>query len=329
MKNVLVSVIIPIYNVAGYLRKCLPTVLGQTYQNLEILLIDDGSTDDSLKICQEYAEKDSRVKVFHQENRGVSFARNSGIDNSSGRYLAFVDGDDILAPFYIERLMGAIDGKVMSRCLHEQVIGEEFFFAEDYEDYKEISSIECAKRLLTGKFPISVWGCIFNKHNIGDLRFSEGISFSEDKHFLFRYLIENREGSVAFTNQKMYGHCVRPDSATKSRWSSSKDTIWVADDIHKLVIKKTPELQELSQQNRIKTRFGLLKGIVKKGNNDDLYNEIKEDIFILGMPPAANLQMKLEYLALKLGMYKAVINLYSFFMSEGARNRRNEKSTRQ
>ena len=103
--DILVSVILPVYNVEKYLIKCLDSVIRQTYQKLEIILVDDGSTDSSGKICDEYANKDGRIKVFHKKNGGLSDARNYGIERSTGEYLAFIDSDDYVDDDYIEFLM--------------------------------------------------------------------------------------------------------------------------------------------------------------------------------------------------------------------------------
>lgn len=101
----LVSVIIPVYNVEAYLRECVESVINQTYKNLEIILIDDGSTDSSGEICDKYAEKDSRISVVHQENGGLSVARNTGLINANGDYIYFLDSDDYIAPNTLEVLV--------------------------------------------------------------------------------------------------------------------------------------------------------------------------------------------------------------------------------
>jgi len=103
-----ISVIIPVCNVEPYIRKCLDSVAGQTYANLEILLINDGSTDNSGKICDEYAGRDGRFRVFHQNNRGVGVARNIGLENMTGKYTGFVDPDDWIEPDMYETLYGAL-----------------------------------------------------------------------------------------------------------------------------------------------------------------------------------------------------------------------------
>lgn len=104
----LISVIVPIYNVEKYLEKCLSSICGQTYKNLEILLIDDGSTDHCGEICDAYAGKDPRIQVLHQSNQGLSAARNVGIDHASGDYLGFVDGDDWIEPVMFQTLLDAV-----------------------------------------------------------------------------------------------------------------------------------------------------------------------------------------------------------------------------
>ena len=101
----MISVIIPVYNVEEYLDDCLTSVLAQTYSNLEILLINDGSTDNSGVICDKYAQTDSRIKVFHKENGGVSSARNIGLENATGQYIAFVDPDDWIEPNMYETII--------------------------------------------------------------------------------------------------------------------------------------------------------------------------------------------------------------------------------
>lgn len=101
----LVSVIVPVYNVEAYLKRCLHSLCTQTYQNIEILLVDDGSTDGSGAICDEFHEKDARIKVFHQKNAGVSCARNKGLDEAIGTYLSFVDSDDFVMPEFLETMM--------------------------------------------------------------------------------------------------------------------------------------------------------------------------------------------------------------------------------
>ena len=107
--NIMISVIVPIYNVEEYLPACIESIINQTYRNLEVLLVDDGSTDNSGKICDDYAEKDKRCIVIHQQNKGLSGARNTGLDNAKGEYISFIDGDDYIHPQMLEILYKEIE----------------------------------------------------------------------------------------------------------------------------------------------------------------------------------------------------------------------------
>lgn len=121
-ENPLVSIIVPVYNSAKYLSGCVDSILAQTYKNIELILVDDGSKDDSGKICDSYASKDSRVKVIHQQNGGISRAQNAGLDAASGEFIAFADNDDILDCKNIEILLNAIlqSGASMSKAKWQQ-----------------------------------------------------------------------------------------------------------------------------------------------------------------------------------------------------------------
>lgn len=114
MSHEKVSVIVPVYNTEKYLRQCLDSILSQTWQDLEILLVDDGSVDHSGAICDEFGAKDSRIRVIHTENRGVSAARNTAMEAASGEYIVFVDSDDYVSPEYVEHLMAAADADLIT-----------------------------------------------------------------------------------------------------------------------------------------------------------------------------------------------------------------------
>ncbi len=122
-ESCLVSVIVPIYNVGKYVSKCIQSICEQTYSNIEIVLVDDGSTDNSGAICDEYKKKDTRIKVIHKKNAGVSSARNTGITKSTGDYICFVDGDDYVMPDYVEYMLGQITENKADIALTTQMFG--------------------------------------------------------------------------------------------------------------------------------------------------------------------------------------------------------------
>ena len=124
MKNVKVSIVIPVYNAESYLTDCIDSIINQSYQNIEIILVDDGSTDNSGNICDNYAKKDNRVKVIHQENSGVSTARNNGIKACSSEYVNFIDSDDIVHSDYIKKLVENVNSDLLPICRIEEFQGK-------------------------------------------------------------------------------------------------------------------------------------------------------------------------------------------------------------
>ena len=167
----MVSVIIPIYNVETYLSKCLDSVLGQTYSKLEIILVNDGSTDNSGNICEKYAKKDKRIKYFYQKNEGLSSARNTGLRAVSGDYILMVDGDDALHPQMIEILHHLIKSGDydFSMCYGVRVndldVPTSKMFKESIErkDLIELTSESCIKNLYTGKEIEVQYHVVWNK----------------------------------------------------------------------------------------------------------------------------------------------------------------------
>ena len=180
--NYLISIIIPVYKVEKYLRQCLDSVVNQTYRNLEIILVDDGSPDSCGKICDEYAQKDARFKVLHKENGGVSDARNAALDIFKGDYLMFIDSDDWVEPDYCETaLKSAVENKV--NCVvfgvNNIVDGKcEFYSKTDKEQV--LSSEEIIRKALMDTFPYEYpWNKIYKREIFQNLRFPKGYLYED------------------------------------------------------------------------------------------------------------------------------------------------------
>lgn len=186
----LISVIVPVYNAEKTLRQCVDSILSQNFGDYELLLVDDGSKDDSPLICDEYAEKDSRVKVFHKENGGVSAARNLGLDNAQGKWISFVDSDDYISASYfhgteccnqqllISGFRDEIDGKVYENVRISSAI---------YQDAEEV------RRFIRGQVTSNMVlrgpvGKFYRHELIDSLRFNTDMKLGEDTCFVFDYL---------------------------------------------------------------------------------------------------------------------------------------------
>lgn len=184
-----ISVIVPVYNTEKYLHRCIDSILAQTFTDFEVLLIDDGSTDSSGTICDEYAAKDSRVRVFHKANGGVSSARNLGLDNAKGEWISFVDADDWVENNWLEILLEIIskddDLKIVrfgyfcnEGDLEHKIVSEQDHILVEKEDFLEQNDV-------IGYYAM-LWNSLFKYDIIGDkVRFDTTLNWSED--FIFSY----------------------------------------------------------------------------------------------------------------------------------------------
>jgi glycosyltransferase involved in cell wall biosynthesis len=189
----LISVIVPVYNAEKYLPKCIESIQNQTYRNLEIILVNDGSTDNSLAICYQYSEKDKRIIVITQENKGVSSARNSGLDIATGDYIGFVDSDDYIAPDMYEQLLSA--------CLENDADISECGYYIVSESDKIISSSSLKNGIVDGKYESSkayvlrenttplVWNKLYRRRILERVKYSN-FRYADDVWFNSRAFYE-------------------------------------------------------------------------------------------------------------------------------------------
>lgn len=211
----LISVIIPVYKVEKYLCRCVDSVLAQTYANMEIILVDDGSPDNCPVMCDEYARQDSRVKVIHQENAGLSGARNAGIDMAQGQWLAFVDSDDYLAADFLERLYQAcVDtGSSLSVCRWEYVRGETIS-EHGTGETRVYTGREMLANLYVpdGAYFVVAWNKLYRKELFEDIRYPLG-RIHEDEATTYR--IYDKVKKAAYVDRSLYGYFVTPVSITR------------------------------------------------------------------------------------------------------------------
>ena len=217
-QNPLISIIIPVYNVAAYLPRCLDSIIGQTYPNLEIILVDDESPDNCPQICEEYAAKDKRIKVIHQKNKGLAGARNTGLDHAHGEFITFVDSDDWLALDAIatyEKTARMAKAKLVwanriyvyedgSQSIASALVGKG---SNGQERLLEPEEFFCSLFLTSG---FSVWDKFFHHSIIGKHRFDTKLTQSEDVDFWSTLLADIP--SVAYIPKPLYFYFQRSAS---------------------------------------------------------------------------------------------------------------------
>lgn len=257
--NPLVSVIVPVYNVEKYLEQCLNSILGQTYKNLEIIVVDDGSTDSSSKIINEYKKKDSRIVVISQKNQGLSAARNTGIKKAQGDYIMFVDSDDWIAPDIVEYLRpGRAD---VSICSHyESSEGNNISFNKSFKRKSMNPKMALTAMLKENGFMVSAWGKLYKKDLFEDVLFPVN-KLHEDLGTTYKLIMASKK--IVFLPEPKYYYRQREDSIIHEFDERKFDIIELTDEMCDKIIAIFPELKNVTNERRMRARFSLLRQIPK------------------------------------------------------------------
>lgn len=205
-----ISIMVPVYNAEKTLRQCVDSILGQDNRSLELLLIDDGSKDGSLEICDEYSQKDNRVKVFHKPNGGVSSARNVGISKARGEWLTFIDADDYITDGYFDGVVGQNEDVLIKGYQKFDYSG--IVAGKEAEDLLKISDFsDFLSQYVTDSLLRCPWTKFYKRSLIGDLRFLTDMKIGEDAWFVFNYLAKCKSFAVLPKGEYMVRLAEEPD----------------------------------------------------------------------------------------------------------------------
>lgn len=279
----MISVIVPIYNVEKYLIKCVNSILYQSYSELEVILIDDGSPDNCGKICDELVKKDSRVRVIHQKNSGLAAARNAGLAVARGEYVAFVDSDDTIENdmYLLLHDMIKINDTDISICECRKITEKDSLEKIECSRYKRVLlDNDELWELVFGKLNNSSCNKLYKRKLIGDLRFPEKVVHGEDLLFNIEYLTKCNMGT--YSKAPMYNYLSRNDSITRSGFNENIFLEIIAKDKAKeFVTEHMPVQLENAEVFSFRARMNVLRSIFA-ANKNILYrskiNEIKEYI---------------------------------------------------
>lgn len=263
-----VSIIVPVYNTIKYLDRCVKSLTNQTYRNIEIILVDDGSTDGSSELCEQYKYNDNRIVVLHQKNAGVSSARNRGIEVASGDYITFCDSDD----YYEQDKIEIQINDLLEKETNVSIIGIQV----DYPNGKSRTRFNTGKSYLWKEpnteyfkfllsdelFPFSQYALLIKKDICKQVHFWEGKRINEDK--LFCYEILKKGKNVSFVSLSKYHYILQSESATHSEFSEKYfDAVIIAKKIEKDVELSYPEWLFYARLNTYKTLVSTLKYMLK------------------------------------------------------------------
>lgn len=232
----IISVVIPVFNVAQYLRRCLDTVIKNTYQKLEIICVDDGSTDNSLAILREYEQLDSRIVIRTQMNGGVASARNAGLDICTGDFIAFIDPDDWIHVDYFSTLM-----EIQEKGNYDVVVCDHFRTKEEdvleFKVEKNVESVYTRKDYMSSHTIKSyAWGRIYRRSVVSSIRFNGQFKF-EDAFYNLIMIRKNPALKIAVIPEKLYAYFVREDSLVNR--IKSKDTFFMAKSFYNCAIEES------------------------------------------------------------------------------------------
>ena len=241
----LVSMIIPVYGVEAYLEECLDTVLDQTYKNLEIILVDDESKDRCPEICDQYVQKDVRIKVIHQKNGGAANARNHGLDIATGEYICFIDSDDKIELDYVEKLLDAIKENQadIAVCSFKQWYKEHTENSTGFEN-KEYSSKDYIRKFLSDWTCGLIWNKMFHKKTLEGVRFEEGHKI-DDEFFTYQTILKAEK--VIIFDEPLYWYRMRKSgvmlSGTQYQAQMLRDRLSYMTKRYEMVVAKYPDLK--------------------------------------------------------------------------------------
>lgn len=276
MSNPLISVIVPVYNVELYLNECISSLINQTYQNLEIIIVDDGSTDKSGSICDSF--KDSRIKVYHKQNGGLSDARNYGLKFATGDYILFVDSDDFLDLNMINVLVeNAISNIVdISICGYSKYYdSNKIIKCQNETDNFKIEDLKRIEYLYDfNHYGVGVWNKLFKRELLENIKFPVG-KVSED--YFVMYKIFYKAKSVFYTSKSLYFYRQRQNSITKSR-KTKFDVLEALDQYVEFAKNIEPSLINSAIHSLVFSQLGVYNTILNNHDSLDKKKELKKKI---------------------------------------------------
>ena len=272
----LISIIVPVYNTEKYLKECIESILNQTYKNIQLILVNDGSTDDSLNICKSYKQIDNRVLVIDKPNSGVSETRNFGISVANGDYIGFVDSDDYIEKVMYEILLNKIISDNSDLCAMIEYTINSFYIDEIKNVDQTITGFEALSKLLLLRFPASLCACLYSKNIIKEKTLNKNIHFFEDFEFNFRILLESKVVSVC--NKKLYNYRANETGANHQEINEKRMTcLNIYESVTSKIRNYNTNLEKYAAYFRAHCLISIISSLSKKKKAKNEYYTISQD----------------------------------------------------
>lgn len=287
MNKPLITVVIPVYNVEHYLKKCLDSIVNQKYSNLEIIIVNDGSTDNSEKICQEYLHSDKRINLITQKNQGLSAARNTGIDNAHGKYICFVDSDDYLDKHFVSELYHTLvkNKSDISVCDFWYVDGNGGKWSVRDKQNKNYSNIDAIKDIFSGKqeTEIMTWNKLYKKELFDKNKIHFPVGKIHEDNFT-TYKLYYYANSISLIDKKLYYYLQRSNSIMGEKFNNKRlDILAAIKEITTFFQNKAEEMKLDINCYEIKVKISLYNNMLKSDyagvEKQQLFNDLKQNFF--------------------------------------------------
>ena len=314
--NELISIIVPVYNVEQYLEKCVNSITNQTYKNLEIILVDDGATDNSGKMCDELAKSDDRIKVYHKKNGGLSDARNYGVERATGEYIGFVDSDDYIDEEMYNKLYEAIkkENTDVAECNFRFIYSNRIANYTEDNYYLVLNRDEYTKEYVNmNRIFGAAWTKLIRSSLAKEIKFPKGKLFEDGFYSL--ELMKKARNFVIF-DSPYYNYVMRENSITNSKFNEKNlDLIEIADGIYDYVISAYPYLKKEADRRKMYSYFNTLDAIILSSeyNNKTYFNNIKVYFhknflqLLINNKISINRKIRLLIMLLNKKMYKKIL----------------------
>ena len=246
----MISVVVPVYKVEKYLDKCVQSILAQTYKDFELILVDDGSPDDCPRLCNEYAEKDNRVRVIHKKNGGLSDARNAGVSVAKGEYITFIDSDDYIAIDYLSTLLSlkdkySSDISVVGMCLFKE--GNNPIIRKDYKEFCYSNEVALEKMFYQDTLDTSSCGMLLPLEIVKENPFPVG-KYHEDEFTTYKYYAVAKK--IAVTTANKYFYMQRKGSIMHSNEKAYLDELDASDNLVNFCREEYPHLVPAAESKK-------------------------------------------------------------------------------
>lgn len=281
----LISVIIPVYNVEKYIKRCLNSICAQTYKRMEIILIDDGSTDGSEKICDYYTKVDSRIKVIHKNNSGVSEARNVGLKVAKGEYITFVDADDFVSKLYLEKMyilckQNNCDISIIGTIEYDENIDKEYNSGKSLK--RTLDKTKALEEMLNEKYYYGcVWGKLYKSKMWENIFFNKNTKIGEDLEVLYKVFLNSHKVNVNTKERLYYYTKNRNNSATKGGYNIFwEKEIEICENIVLDSLNRNKKIFGMALKRYIRINYSCIIKLLKSNKNEEgQYDKLRNNIY--------------------------------------------------